>query len=635
MFRSPHERRRPTVAAFVGYPGMGKSTQATAIATAIGARRLRLGRFLKDRGLMKTREEMEDPFLWYQRLLEHTELFLDHAVLAQITHLGAAVLDGFPRAHREIEFLKERADRHDWTLVLLNFDLPTPLERSEFSLARQRSRAVSLGRKLSDTWYWQKIRLAEQYEMTALERARELGVRIITIDPRRSPMLVMQAVRQALRLDFEHLPWNWRVLEIVRNLAPPAFIVGGHFYRPFWNGLFGPMQEPWNVGVALDSDEHVVQVGLALERALPEYRWRVGNVVRFVNERLGVEVDFAEDALRLSHNIIGISGGVRLLLNGNLHIVFGADAEAHLRRGVLQPSANAKLDEAAQKARLLVQDYPGLSAPFIDHERLEVIPDWATIHEKTLAMEHGGRRMWSGLSDQEQVIAKELVIFADVAEKKPSAPPLAPRSLTPTEFPWDAPDGEFREWLLQEFRQPIPSEIRDPLLEAALRLQHRVPQKPTHQGWATHQHAASVLLQLETDRLLEFRRPLRVAALLHDIGKKWNIETPGAHSAIGATQWEGLAPAWLAAADRGIVTFLIRNHDLLGRLARGVKEPDYTGALDPAYARTVLSESGLPPKLALELIFELNRADVGSVAALRWTIPELEMSRDMICAGLS
>jgi adenylate kinase family enzyme len=612
---------------------MGKSTQATALSIALGVPRLRLGRHIKDkRQIQKTPEESQDPALWYQRLLAYTSEYLAGAVAPCVQEHGAAVLDGFPRGPREAEELERLAREQNWALTILHFDLANEEDRVNFSLNRQRSRAVALGRIVNDTWYWQKIRLAQGCEQTGIQRARELGVRIVTIDPRETLEGVNQAVRNAVRLDFERLPWNWDILRLVRDAAPEAFLVGGSFYRPFWNGIHGPVQEPWNIGVAVDSDERAKEVQERLEKQAP-YRWRVGNAVRFTREKTGIMVGSVQEALRISHNLIGVSGGVRLLGNGHVSVVFGPDAEAHIRRGILQPSENANLEEAARKARMLVHDYPGLSAGFIGYMPVPIIPDWATIHKAVKEMESGGKRSWGILTQAEQRIAEDLVRFAEHAGKKPAPAPVPIPASPPAGFPWDAPDSQFHEWLVHELRDHQLS--RDPFLEKALSAQHDIPQKPTHQGWKTHQHAAMTLLQLKTDHLPAYaRRALRVAAVLHDVGKNWNMKTPGAHASLGAKKWAEYAPAWLADQEKGLVTFLINYHDLLGRVARGVKEPDYQGGIDPAGVRGILRNNSIPPKESLELILALNSADVGSVASLRWALPELGFAAKMIEAGL-
>jgi hypothetical protein len=62
----------------------------------------------------------------------------------------------------------------------------------------------------------------------------------------------------------------------------------------------------------------------------------------------------------------------------------------------------------------------------------------------------------------------------------------------------------------------------------------------------------------------------------------------------------------------------------------GVKFPDYLGAVDPDYVRGCLRFGELPATELLGMILALNRADVGSVATLRWTLPELEYAAKMV-----
>lgn len=630
----PYERRRPAVVALLGYPGMGKSTQATAIAAALGVPRLRLGRFVKEGGLAKTPVQMDHPRLWYEQLQAFAGTFVNGPIAESVRTNRWALMDGFPRSQPEVDALQAAASANDWAVTVLHLGLPNPAERAAFSLHRQRSRAVVLGRSVNDAWYHGKITLAEQYEMSAISRCRELGMRIVDIDPRQPLHLMHRTIRHAIRLDYERLPWDWTALWLLHEIAPNAFLVGGSFYRPFFNGTAGPMQEPWDIGVAVESDEAVAAVRERLMAKAPHQRWRVGNAVTFMSRRLGIEVHTVEEALQLSHNLIGLSGGVRIREDGSLHVVCGPDAEAHLRRGILQPSATANLHEAEAKAKLLARFYPGLAAPFIGHAPATVIPDWATIHGEVTAMEHGGKRIWSTLTAAETSLAEELQRFAAATEKRPVAPPVPRPAPLPTGPPWEAPDAEFREWLLDELRAPVPSASRNPILEQAFVAQFGVPQKPTHQGWPLHQHAATVLLLIETDHFPEHRRALRIAALYHDLGKKWNVRTPGAHGRIGIRRWRAYAPAWLTDEERALTAFLIRHHDLLGRLARGVKEPEYQGAVDPAYIRTMLQYGGASPTDSLALLLAINRADVGAVASLRWALPELDLAHRMVASGL-
>ncbi len=236
----------------------------------------------------------------------------------------------------------------------------------------------------------------------------------------------------------------------------------------------------------------------------------------------------------------------------------------------------------------------------------------------------------------------------------------------------EANDATFREWFLNQVRSRNPiggrdAELRD-ILEFAKNEENKkitdddAEQKVTHMGFRLHKHLEETALQLETDHLAEFleknglnpeeakhfRQQMRMAMICHDLGKLLNVNTPGSHEGIGAKMWLKLKPSWVSEDDTKIISWMIRSHDLFGRLARGITEkegvkltdPDfdvtamttYKGALDPEAVRSELEKSGLPPRVALAIHTAIWKADVSSVSSLRWILPVAEKLEAMIAS---
>jgi hypothetical protein len=222
----------------------------------------------------------------------------------------------------------------------------------------------------------------------------------------------------------------------------------------------------------------------------------------------------------------------------------------------------------------------------------------------------------------------------------------------------DAEDAVFREWFLDQVHHHAPlggaeAWLRGVLDGSAFDLKAEActdAQSPMHQGWGLSRHLAASVLALETDDLCRsipmgaplapeaLRLSMRLAMLFHDVGKR--VRTPAArHGRIGARLWRKHRPAWCPAALVPLVAWMVEVHDLFGALGRGLtdkrggpalEEDDlsrpsaYPAALDVQAARVRLEASGLPLPLAAGIAKALWRADVGSIAALRWLLPVAE-----------
>jgi hypothetical protein len=170
------------------------------------------------------------------------------------------------------------------------------------------------------------------------------------------------------------------------------------------------------------------------------------------------------------------------------------------------------------------------------------------------------------------------------------------------------------------------------------------------------------MLQIETDQLdqsleqagldekqrKQIRCAMRVAMMSHDLGKVYNVNTPGSHEGVGAKLFRRYKPAWIDPETAKLAEWVIRTHDLFGRLARGVTEkegrritdPDfdvtamttYKGGLDPEAVREELLESGLPLPVAAAIHKAVWRSDVSSVSSLRWILPVADTLERLVLA---
>ena len=144
---------------------------------------------------------------------------------------------------------------------------------------------------------------------------------------------------------------------------------------------------------------------------------------------------------------------------------------------------------------------------------------------------------------------------------------------------------------------------------------------------------------------------MRLGMLVHDCGKLLGQEVtlgPGLHERAGTQVWKlHLRPAWVQDFESEIITWVIRNHSLLGRLNRAVTEkavgseptvnarPAYPAAVDPSFVRARLAELPLPPAIALGVCAAAQKADIGSVPGLRYLLPVVDLAARLVGASES
>ncbi len=340
------------------------------------------------------------------------------------------------------------------------------------------------------------------------------------------------------------------------------------------------------------------------------------------------------------------------------------------------------------------------------HKPSRILMEWERIQDEVWEQEYGGKTHWSSedFTDSDRQYGLEVRDFYLNADKALTAPPRPDFSLLPEPLEtWrerklrlemgdlasDSPlaeipdqiaapekfntwfeyiaacedDAVFREWFLNQTRSRKPIGGKDVDVHRAMDLAkserhvHRGDQKVTHMGLPLYKHTQEAVLQLSTDWLEQredldqserkmIRRAMRTAMLYHDLGKLHNVNTPGCHEGIGAKIWQKNAPEWMSEEEKSLVTWIIRTHDLFGRLARGLTEkqnqklddadfdpagmPAYQGALDPETVREYLSQSGLDLDLAADIHENIWRADVASVSALRWLLSASDLLKKMI-----
>jgi hypothetical protein len=552
----------------------------------------------------------------------------------------------------------------------------------------------------------------------------QLGVPVHRIDATRPIAETAQRIRQALGLDpalleVESAPLQ-RLQQVAEALGIEAWVGAGHFYRPFWNGRFGPVQRPTDVDVAVDRPEEIAPLLRALQQAHPQERWSVLAPSAAVAAKLGISTGSAREAkafTRLLHR-----GGLVRWNGAGLEWHFAPGAEAALRGGVLRLNAalferldpaqrSAMLARVAEKIPRTLSDYPGLGLDRATCERLgagfvaraprPVASTWTALKTEVASVQQRRREVAfcrRALGPEEREVAEEILRFHRRSPRSAEGPPPPvpvplpaplearralphrPRSAEDLAVPaptgsagWlhhlglEAGDGVFREWLHEQVHHHRPPGGADPFLRALLSFELFPPrlreaskaQSAMHQGWTLERHLAASALALDTAEALDacgtlldrrkLRLALRLAMLFHDTGKLVTGPRPRRHPVISARLFAQHRPAWFPDELVPLTRWMIESHDLFGAFGRGITEKQgapvgeyaldlgaassYPGALDAQALRARLLASGLPLAPAAVIAKALWRADIGSIAALRWLLPVAErVERLVLCA---
>jgi len=561
----------------------------------------------------------------YTRLLGRLIPNVEHAFLEEVAKNPSqtVVLDGFPRSELQLRLLCQYAKQYNWKIELIYLRLALP-GGVIISLIRQMARDV---RSHKSGLYRIPLKFFRDFlELPKVFReAQRVNLPIHIVDARHAPIDVEQHVRKYLDLDLQKLPWDRDLLQKLAEVAPDAWVTeGGHVYKPFFNNRFGPASESWDVDIRIWGEQRAHEVQRQLEEKWPHIRWHVKDARSWALKEMGKEISNIEESFGLMA-LICTCVGIRWC-NGNIEIRWGhLETEGDLRQGILRPNIHGQLNFAESKARKIASYYPAVEALFIGHERKPIEINYDAVAKAISIYEKGGRRQWkSGLLDAEQPLAMKILLQLQSLSHQPEAVPLPLPAPFTWGDPWQTSDANFRIWVANQTRSRKPFGGRDSYLHHALDLQRGVEQKPSHQGWTLELHALHVLLVLQTDHIPEYRRAMRVAALWHDIGKTENVRAPGHHPLRGAKLWSTLQSGRLLGMndfEENLISALIANHDIFGRLNRGLWDEHYQGGMDPTAVRRQLSTGPLPLPEMVKLVKEMWRADVGSIPIYRWLLP--------------
>jgi hypothetical protein len=608
-------KEKKRVICLLGLPGAGKSTVAGLLERICAAKRFHLPKVV---GHLLPAEVRE-----FNR--RHAILFsgLEEAFLAQVDEDPASVLvlDGFLRSRERLRILNGIAQERNWSIEVVYLRTPG-LHGLTRTILRQGVRDLREG--IDPPRIYKKVRRDLPTLLSVLRDVEACGIPTYTIDALAPLDSVEKQVRMALGYLPNSLAWDRDVLRMLASVASDAWVTGGgHVYRPFFDNRFGPPSQSWDVDIRVWGEQRAFEIQCELQRRFPEQRWHVKDAHSWARKEIGVELQALEQSL--AHlALICLCVGVRWH-NDDVEIRWGnTEAEADLWNGILRPNPVGQVDFAPAKASKIASYYPAVYAPFIKHQAVPILRDYPKALEHIKASERGGRRLGNDMSQEERQYVERLIAFRNSLPHDPMPVPWPPPAQLPIRDPWFAKDAQFRIWVVNQVRSRTPIGGRDPYLKNALNLQTGGHQKVTHQGWSLHLHAFHALLEIETDHLPEFRRCMRVAMLWHDVGKLWNVHTPGAHNAIGASKWasmQGKSNPPLTPEEEQMISLFIRWHDLYGRLERGLWDEEYKGGISPSEVRKALTTDLVPFRTMAIIAKATWRADVGSVPLLRWLKP--------------
>jgi len=638
------------------------------------------------------------------------------------------ILDGFPRSVEQVQLLMEYATQYRWNITVFYLTFPHGEEVSP-SFERQVSRATENKEHIDEQKYLNKIARTIEHDIAALHALREHSALIYTIDGSQSAERILYTIESSMNRNLSALQWDEEALYAAelasRDLGIPVWLGAGTFYRPFFNGVFGPMQASTDKDVFVEHEEHIAETYAYLSKHFPTIRWSVHSRIKETQAHLGITPSGLEEGI-LQAPLNFRKGAVRLS-EGYVYVLSTQEVIRSLQEGVifLDKTILSAIDEAysqsyqqslARRVHKTLEEYQGLSLSSEmksiythvfgrENPSQSILYTWDSIEsfvqskEKTMS-----KALWrpETLTPHQKLWSRKIAQFYHMVDKSPSTPPRPVKSSLPgglerlrqakerkeygvttsSDSPephnvsvahgyscWlhyvsaESSDEEFREWLLNQVRSRAPFGGQDTCLTRILEFaqskdqeldQEETEQKVTHMGFRLYKHLVETTLHLSTSFLdtseyvasseekKRIRRNMRIAMLCHDLGKLKDVYTPGGHEGAGAQMFQKHIAShmtWLSQDDVKNIMWMIRTHDVFGRLSRGISEkkdgvsaltapeatPQYAGALDPKAVQSHLNSSGYSYDLALVIHKHIWEADVGAVSTLRFLLPLSDM----------
>ena len=599
-------------------PGSGKSTQIKLLQQNVKSCKVfHVGKFSKHLGLLKKADGtlisgLDGQFLEYVK-----------AEMSSFT-----ILDGFPRSLEQLGKLKQAALENHWELTFVHIALPKGQEEV-ISLQRQilREGDSDLARIKG------KIKRAFECDMEVINA---LKGNITEIDAMKSVFEVANFTAKAVLSAYFKNDFAQMIIHEIQSALDSnhvGYISRSFIYTQIFNNRFGACQEPNDIDVLCDGID---------SNLLNSRRFEVKNALKGQSDINKILENEALSFYKIS---------VKVTKNSFEPIFVDLKSVYETLNGFVSISKHCSL--SITKLPKILQRYPMLEIcetlqNSINHAPLTILQDFESINLKVKKDEYGGRADWEGYEESEslkEAMKNARSAFQAIA-KLPSAPPRwSNKNLQVLDTcKWeicakDLDDNSFREYLHQQVNSRKGQKddfIRNIMEYNFARGNFKTHQKVSHQGRALHLHLVESALQLQTDQLPKVLRiVLRTAMMFHDAGKIKNGDTPGSHQGIGAKMFSQNAPKFLTNKEVELATFLIKYHDIFGRMYRGITEEGYTGAIHPVRVRQIIESMPLDANFQtkFEACMSVWKADVSSVSSLRWLL-ELEVYVRALFRGL-
>lgn len=653
----PWEPSRKVWLCVLGMPGAGKTTRIRGLLDRFDCTVHHVGSYARA-------NKMQSSARAQGALIEGLDAVFMEEVIRDPSPL--VVLDGFPRSTAQLELVLEKAAALGVfaAFAVLDFTDLSEEARNRASETRQTERDTKTGKPVDKRRYLAKIKRATESDLVVIGKVRELGLANITIDASLPGQTADRALAGFVTAATSPPAWPLEVLDVLRvaseKAGVSAWLTSGGLYRAFWNGRFGPMQEPMDLDVVVNTTADVVALEEQLAHSEEKFNWSVFSWEEHARTNYGgappLPGGFASRVFTYRQGLVRLAGDrvdarmTAAAINDLVSGIVRLDEKALAR---LEPgSRQYHTEKSAAVLPKLLSEYPGLSlARNVEeisnkpHQPSLVATSWDAIEREVLALERAGRPAWDTYEwgSAQRAAAKYVTDFYEAASREPTPPqtlrgPVMPAALHQSTPPtshanWfhllseSCLDAEYRSWVVNQVRSRTPLGGLEPDLISVLDLSRftgdkRIrytsgTQKPTHMGWSLSMHLRQSLLSLETDWLIgtttaavvgRLRLVLRTATLFHDVGKLIDVFTPGTHEGAGAALFLSHSYPWMEPSDTRIVAHLIRFHDLFGRVSRGITEKAGPGPQEAGFDPSSPPSYGgaLDPRRAVRVVTELS-----------------------------